>query len=101
MKDFEKDLRGMREPDIQVEEFKRTLRRDLRRSMQTASAPSWKVAFALSSLAAAAFAVLLTVFVLDPQVPARLHASVMGSDSSLGAASTEQPPQLPQPPNFA
>lgn len=86
MKDFEKDLQAVRGPEVRVDEFRRTLRRDLRRSMRASGTRSWKVAFGLSSAAAGALAVLLAVFVLDPDVPARLHASVAGGVASPAGA---------------
>lgn len=46
--------------------------------MSQADAPRWKLAFAAASVTAATFAFLLLIFVLDPAVPARLHASVAG-----------------------
>ncbi len=78
MKDFEKDLQTLSRPDIQVDRFKQTLRRDLRASMSRAGAPRWRLAFAAASATAATFAFLLLIFILDPAVPARLHASVAG-----------------------
>ncbi len=78
MKDFEKDLQTLSRPDIQVDRFKQTLRRDLQASMSQAGAPRWRLAFAAASATAAIFAFLLLIFVLDPAVPARLHASVVG-----------------------
>ncbi len=78
MKDFEKDLQTLSRPDIQVDRFKQTLRHDLQASMSRAGAPRWRLAFAAASATAAAFAFLLLIFVLDPAVPARLHASVAG-----------------------
>lgn len=78
MKDFEKDLQTLSRPEFQVDRFKQTLRRDLQASMSRAGAPRWRLAFAAASTTAAAFAFLLLIFVLDPAVPARLHASVVG-----------------------
>ncbi len=78
MKDFEKDLQTLSRPDIQVDRFKQTLRRDLQASMSRAGAPRWRLAFAAASATAATFAFLLLIFILDPAVPARLHASVAG-----------------------
>ena len=78
MKDFEKDLQTLSRPDIKVDRFKQSLRRDLQASMSRARAPRWRLAFGTASATAAAFALLLVIFVLDPAVPARLHASVTG-----------------------
>jgi hypothetical protein len=78
MKDFEKDLEALSRPDIHVDRFKQSLRRDLLASMSRAHAPRWRLAFGAASLTAATFAFLLVIFILDPAVPARLHASVAG-----------------------
>jgi hypothetical protein len=66
-------------PQLPVDRFKQTLRRDLKAAERRAGSPGWKLAFAASSASAAAFAFLLLLFVLDPSVPSRLHASVLGS----------------------
>jgi len=47
--------------------------------MKRAGAPGWRLAFAAASATTVTFAFLLLIFVLDPAVPARLHASVVGS----------------------
>ncbi len=93
MKDFEKDLQTLSRPDIQVDRFKQALRRDLQASMSPGGAPRWRLAFAAASVTAATFAFLLLIFVLDPAVPARLHASVVGGVPSQTTVteSTETP----------
>ncbi len=58
--------------------------------MGQAGAPRWRLAFAAASATAATFAFLLLIFVLDPAVPARLHASVAGGVPPQTAA-TEAP----------
>ncbi len=78
MKDFEKDLQTLSHPEFQVDRFKQILRRDLQASMSQAGASRWRLAFGAASATAATFAFLLLIFVLDPAVPARLHASVAG-----------------------
>jgi hypothetical protein len=78
MKDFEKDLQALSRPDIRVDRFKQTLRRELQASLNRTGAPRWKLAFGAASATAATFAFLLVIFILDPAVPARLHASVVG-----------------------
>jgi hypothetical protein len=78
MEEFEKDLRNVKHPEYRVERFKRSLRREL---MGRAHASRWRLAFAAASFAAATLACLIVIFILEPAVPARLHASVVGGEA--------------------
>jgi hypothetical protein len=79
-KDFEKDLQELSHPQLPVDRFRQTLRRDLQAAQRRSGSPGWKLAFAAASASAATFAFLLLLFVLDPSVPSRLHASVLGDE---------------------
>jgi hypothetical protein len=58
------------------------LRRDLIASLRAGGPSPFRLAFGLASAAAGAFAVLLILFVLDPAVPARIHASFLGQSGA-------------------
>ena len=83
MKDLEKALKNLPQPNIRVEAFKRNLRAEL---LSKASAQSQKrqFGFAVASLLASAFATLLVLFIANPSYPKKLNAWLTGG--------TVQPP---------
>jgi hypothetical protein len=89
MRDFEKDLSNLPDPDIRVDEFQRTLRRELIASMEAGTTPRFRLAFSLASAAAGIFAALLVLFVVKPGFPAQIHDLLLGGAGP--AATAEQP----------
>jgi hypothetical protein len=75
-------------PDVAVDRFKQTLRRELVAAMQPAPDHRLKAALVATSLAAVVFAVLAAAFVIAPGVPSRLHARLL-HDGSVGEVSGE------------
>lgn len=61
-----------------MDRFRQTLRRDLLAAMEARPARGLKLAVSFASTAAAVFAFLLVAFVVEPDLPARLHASLLG-----------------------
>jgi hypothetical protein len=61
-----------------VDEFKRTLRRELIASMEAGRTPRFRLAFSLASAAAGVFAALLILFVAQPAFPAQIHDLLLG-----------------------
>jgi hypothetical protein len=83
MNDFEKNLKNLR-PEVQVDRFKQTLRRDLLRRMHRQSPPGMRLALGLTGSAAAILGLLVISFVVAPELPARLHRA-MGGDGTAQA----------------
>jgi hypothetical protein len=89
MRKLEKDLKNL--PDVPVDRFKQTLRRELVAAMQPAPAYGLKAALVGTSLAAVAFAAMAVSFVIAPAVPSRLHAALL-HDGAAGRMSEEMTP---------
>ena len=79
MKDFEKALKNLSLPDIEVDRFRQDLRRDLLRAQSVPTRSSYGFAFAAMSGAAMMLALVVAVFILQPRYPARLHAMLGGT----------------------
>jgi len=84
-------LKNAARTGIQVEEFRRTLRRSLR--AQAASDRGGRLALAVATVAAVAFAASAVLFVLDPSLATALHASLFTSPGASGPAAIGNGPE--------
>ena len=89
MKNFEKQLSALPKPDVEVPAFRARLRSSLLndRPARLFRAPGWALAFTAST--AVVFALLLLTCVINPSVPARLHAMLTGGET------TDSPDAIP------
>jgi hypothetical protein len=93
MKDFEKALRNLPKPDVPVEEFKQGLHAELNRVIRRRAGNGYQRRFTFASAIAGVLVVVLGLFVLQPQIPTRLHAVISGAAPDI----EQQPmPALPQ-----
>jgi len=91
MKDFEKFLTELPRPDVDVPAFRAQLRRELVSVAPARSSPGMRLALGLTGSLAAAFALLLVLFVARPGVPEDIHAALIGPTTvPIGDASVGQ-----------
>ena len=78
MKDFEKFLTDLPKPAVEVPAFRDELRRELLSAVPERSSPRMRLALGLTGSLAAAFAVVLVLFVAVPEIPGDIHAALAG-----------------------
>jgi hypothetical protein len=78
MKDLERLLTDLPKPDVEVPAFRQQLRRELLSVTPARTSARMRFALGLSGSLAAAFALLLVLFVARPAIPDRLHTRLAG-----------------------
>jgi hypothetical protein len=78
MKDFEKFLTDLPKPAVEVPAFRDELRRELLSAVPERPNPRMRLALGLTGSLAAAFAVVLVLFVAVPEIPGKIHAALGG-----------------------
>jgi hypothetical protein len=79
MKDLEKFLTDLPKPDVEVPAFRQQLRRELLSVAPARTTARMRFALGLTGSLAAAFALLLALFVARPAIPNRLHVALAGT----------------------